>query len=200
MRRIVGEKVRTVVSLEQYFGCFLVTRFGNKSVAAASKRNQMETLLPRIWVFVVTFCLGISITAIWRIYTLPNLPEPVIEPIAEQRPVIEYPREDTLTIVGGTHLCGASAGPSVYELSDGGRISINCKNFKSRAALNRELKTKLHGTMIENWSVDTGDNGVMERRAVLDTSPTVTGLRIYGRVFCITEASSLEHLRWFEHR
>lgn len=160
----------------------------------------METVLPRIWVFVLAFGLGISITAIWRIYTLPDLPEPVIKPIAEQTPVIEYPKEDTITIVGGTHLCGASAGPSVYELSDGGRISINCKNFKSLGALNREVKRSLRGVMIEDWSVETDSNGQKERRAVLDTSPTVTGLRIYGKVFCTTEASSLEHLHWFEHR
>jgi hypothetical protein len=160
----------------------------------------METLLPRIWVFVLTFCLGISITAIWRIYTLPDLPEPVTEPIAEPLPVVGYPKEDTLTIVGGTHLCGASAGPAVYELSDGGRISLNCKNFKSPAALNREVLRSPRGAMVEDWSVETDSNGQVERRAVINTSPTVTGLRINGRLFCVTEASTLEHLRWFEHR
>ena len=36
----------------------------------------MERFLPRIWVFVVAFCLGISVTAIWRIYKLPDYSPP----------------------------------------------------------------------------------------------------------------------------
>ena len=36
----------------------------------------MERFLPRIWVFVVAFCLGISVTAIWRIYKLPAYSPP----------------------------------------------------------------------------------------------------------------------------
>lgn len=148
----------------------------------------------------MAFCLGISISAIWRIYTLPAIPEPVIEPIAKPAPVIEYPKEEKLTIVGGTHTCGASAGPTVYELSDGGRISIDCKQFKSPAALNRALKKRVGSATIENWFTVYDGNRKGERTAILNTSPTVTSLSINGRLFCVTEASSFEHLRWFENR
>jgi len=160
----------------------------------------METLLPRIWVFVLAFGLGISISAIWRIYTLPALPEPVIEPVAEPVPVIEFPKEEGLRIVGGTHVCGASADPAVYDLSDGTRISVNCKKFKSLTALDRELQRRLDGVKVEEWTMEIDSNGESQRRAILYTSPTLTRLRVNGRLLCITAASSLEHIRWFEGR
>jgi hypothetical protein len=43
--------------------------------------KSMERYLPRIWIFVVAFCFGVSVTAAWHIYTLPVLPDLDIEPV-----------------------------------------------------------------------------------------------------------------------
>jgi hypothetical protein len=149
--------------------------------------------------FVVAFCFGISVSAAWRIYTLPVLPdldiEPVVQPTVEQVATAEV--SDELRIVGGTHACGASPDGAVYELSDGGRIAINCKTFKSRAAATRALESRLINAAIKERSMNIDSDGNRLGDEVLISGPNAMMLKTDGRLFCVTQATSFNHLLWF---
>jgi hypothetical protein len=167
----------------------------------------MERFLPRIWVFVMAFGLGTSISAIWRIYTLPvySLPEPVIEPIDySNRAVMEVPNgadaSEGPRLVGETHSCGALAGPQVYNYTDGGRISVNCRRFKTNFAAAREYLNRLRSGTIDERAVVTDGNGSQIGEEFLMIAPQVVRVRLKGRVLCEIEASSLKHLSLFEKR
>jgi len=160
----------------------------------------MELLLLRIWIFVITFCFGISVSALWRIYTLPSLPIPVVDLTAapseslEQVQAPDPPGE--LRIVNEQHSCGASSAPLTYELTDGGRISTLCKTFKSQAAASRELKKRLSTATIVEQTFDEVSQG----EEIIAIAPNAVRLWKAGRTLCTTEASSLRHLRWFQKR
>lgn len=158
----------------------------------------MERLLPRIWVFVLAFGLGISISAIWRIYTLPafSIPAPA-EPFIE--PLIEPVSEPSVTsgegprLVEGSHNCGA-ADQQVYEYDDGGWVVARCRKFKSASAAAREVETRLlDATIAERSVTEAGEE-------ILLTAPDTVRIRKKGRLLCELEASSLYHLNWFEKR
>lgn len=156
----------------------------------------MERLLLRAWIFVVAFCFGISISAAWRIYTLPVIPDLDIPPVREATAEASAKAPDELRIVEGTHGCGAVADGQLYELSDGGRISIKCTTFDSPAAATRELLTRSE-TATSEGRLLTNDSAGAE---VIIFTPKVQRLRTDGRSLCVTEASSLLHLRWFERQ
>lgn len=159
----------------------------------------MERYLLRIWIFILAFCFGISVSAAWRIYTLPVLPDLDIAPVAEQTTkavIAEYP--DELRIVGGTHACGALPNGAIYELSDGGRIEITCTRFRSRAAAKQEFDRRVSLATIEDLTHNLDSDGKPQEDEILITKPKVKSLRIDGNLLCVTEATSLEHLRWFE--
>ena len=170
-------------------------------VPAASKGETMERLLLRIWISIVTFCFGISVSAAWRIYTLPVIPDLDIEPVVERvevLPVIES--SDELRIVEGKHACGAKPDGASYELSDGGHIEITCTKFGSRAAATRELERRLINATVEERSFTIDSNGNLLDDEVVVITPNVQLLRTNGKLLCVTEATSLRHLRWFEKR
>ena len=172
-------------------------------MARRLRTTPMERFLPRIWVFVMAFGLGISISAIWRIYTLPAFSLPasdfVIEPVNySNRAVMEMPSDaDTPRLVTETHSCGASAA-QVYEFPDGGRITAKCRQYGSSRAASRELLNRLKGATIEERSPDIDSNGNLPDERILITAPQIVRLRLNGRVLCEVEASSLGHLRRFE--
>ena len=163
----------------------------------------MERYLLRVWMFVVAFCVGISVSAAWRIYTLPVLPDldiaPVAEPVAELRaeqPITDAP--DGLRIVNGTHSCGALPNGTIYELSDGGRIEMTCTRFRSREAANQELEKRLLSATVELRTPNIDRDGKWQGNEALITTPKIQSLTTNDRVLCVTVATSLEHLRWFE--
>jgi hypothetical protein len=156
----------------------------------------MERLLLKTWIFVVAFCFGLSVSAAWRIYTLPVIPDLDIPPVGEATAEAPAKASDELRIVEGTHRCGALADGQVYELSDGGRISIKCTMFGSPASATRELMSRSEKATTEGRLL-TSDN---EGGEVLIFAPQVQRLRTDGRSLCVTEASSLLHLRWFERQ
>ena len=161
----------------------------------------MERLLLRIWISFVTFCFGISISAAWRIYTLPVSPDLDIAPVdvnVAQVPIIES--SDEFRIVEGRHACGAMPDGELYELSDGGRIEIKCTRFGSRAAATREFESRLINATIEERSFSIDSNGNRLDDEVIVITPNVQLLRTNGRMLCVTEATTLKHLRWFENR
>ena len=173
-------------------------------MARRLRTTPMERFLPRIWVFVMAFGLGISISAIWRIYTLPAFSLPasdfVIEPVDySNSAVMEAPNEDdTPRLVAQIHSCGASAAPQVYEYSDGGHITAKCRQYGSSRAASRELLNRLKGATIEERSLYVDSNGNEGGERILITAPQIVRLRLNGRVLCEVEASSLGHLRRFE--
>jgi len=170
----------------------------------------MERFLPRIWVFVLAFGLGISISAIWRIYTLPDYSpaepsEPVIEPLDySNRAVMEMPdgpdESEGPKLSVENHSCGASTGPRVYNYTDGGRITVNCRRYKSSWAASREYLNRLRSATIEERLLVMDDNGSQIGEEFLTIAPQVVRVRIKGRILCEVEASSLYHLTWFEKR
>lgn len=78
---------------------------GTSSFVRRLTGKPMELLLVRIWVLVVTFCFGISVSALWRIYTLPALPIPVVELTPPRHEVAEQPEGPK--ILNERHNCGA---------------------------------------------------------------------------------------------
>ena len=178
-------------------------------MARRLRTTPMERFLPRIWVFVMAFGLGISISAIWRIYTLPafTLPDSdfVIEPVDySNRAVMEMPSgadtSDGPQLSAENHSCGASTGPRVYNYTDGGRITVNCRRYKSSWAASREYLNRLRSATIEDRSLVMDDNGSQIGEEFLTIAPQVVRVRIKGRILCEVEASSLYHLTWFEKR
>lgn len=165
----------------------------------------MERQLPRIWIFIIAFCLGINVSAGWRIYTLPDYsppapPPPAATPDYSNRAVIEIGRPaDEPQLVAETHSCGVSTGPQVYNYTDGGRITVNCRTFGSYAAATRELEKRSSGATIEE-SFEIFGSGNSGGKEVLITFPKIVRLRRNGSVLCEVEASSLKHLRLFEKR
>ncbi len=166
----------------------------------------MERFLPRIWVFVLTFGLGISMSAIWRIYTLPAYvparPEAVIElPDYSIKAVLDLSYNDgEPRLISENHSCGASANGQRYHYTDGGWVGTKCRRFKSSAAAARELANRKRDATIAEQSItiDTSDNSVGEE--LLIKAPTIVRLRKTGRLLCEVEASSLKHLHLFEKR
>ena len=179
-------------------------------MARRLRNTPMERFLPRIWVFAMAFGLGISIAAAWRIYTLPDysLPEPsepVIEPVDySNRAVMEMPdNADTSEgpqLSPENHSCGALHGPQVYNYTDGGRISVNCRRFKSAWVATREYLKRLRSGPTEERALVMDDNGSQIGEEFLIIAPQVVRVRIEGRILCEVEASSLYHLTWFEKR
>ena len=165
----------------------------------------MERQLPRIWVFIIAFALGINVSAGWRIYTLPDYSPPaptqsaVETPDYSNRAVMEAPPADEPQLIAETHSCGASKGPQVYNYTDGGRITVNCRTFGSYAAAARELEKRSSGATIEE-SFEIYGSGNSGGKEVLITFPKIVRLRRNGSVLCEVEASSLKHLRLFEKR
>ena len=173
------------------------------------RTTPMKRFLPRIWVFVMAFGLGISISAIWRIYTLPAFTLPaedfVIAPVEEStRAVMEGPYADLtegprLMETGETHSCGAPTGPRVYNYSDGGRITVNCRVFKTSAAATQMFVYRMRGATIEDRAAIMED-GNQVGEEILITAPQIVRMRTNGKLLCEVEASSLYHLNWFEKR
>ena len=170
----------------------------------------MERFLPRIWVFVMAFGLGISIQAAWRIYTLPDYSpsensEFVIEPVDySNRAVMEMPNNaDTPEgpqLSPENHSCGALNGPQVYNYTDGGRITVNCRRFKSSSGANQEFLKRMKGATIRDSAIVMDGYGSQIGNEILITAPQVVRVRQKGRLLCEVEASSLYHLEWFEKR
>ena len=158
----------------------------------------MQLLLLRIWILVLTFCFGISVSALWRIYTFPLLPMPVVKLTPSPAQPIGFPHEtEALHIVDGQHNCGSTPAPETYKLSDGGRITVFCKPFKTRAKADEELDRRLGKVNVLERTISIDRNGNQGEEIII-TSPLVVRLWKSGRVLCVTEATSLEHLRWFQ--
>ncbi len=156
----------------------------------------MERFLLRIWIFILAFGFGISVSAIWRIYTLSVRPDPVFYTLKDGQQPTRAPEKPR--IVDRTHSCGASAKGQTYTFSDGGQVSISCETFRSEETATRALEKRLSTATIAQRTVDMDTTGAVLGEEVLISSPTIVKLRKTDNSLCEIQASSLDHLRWFE--
>jgi len=154
----------------------------------------MRRILLRLWVFGLAFGLGISVSALWRLYHLYQLPE--VNEIVITTPVPAV-KEVPLKIVGGIDACGPKANHHVYGLSDGSRISTSCESYISSAAAARALLRRLGKAQVAERSENLDEAGRREGETVLVINPTVLRLSTHGKTLCVTEAPSLKHLQMF---
>jgi hypothetical protein len=160
--------------------------------------TTMRRILLKVWILVLTFGFGISVSALWRIYTLPALPEiiSVTEPQADAR--IVFP--DARPFVAVMHACGPQANYHVYQSSNGERIVESCEIFSSTSATARALKRRMGKAEIIKRYQNLDDNGLPFGETVVVLTESAMKLSTHGKSLCVTEAPSLAQLRRFEHR
>jgi hypothetical protein len=154
----------------------------------------MRRILLRLWIFGLAFGLGISVTALWRLYRLYRLP--IVNEVVVTTPVPAV-KEAPLKIVGGMDACGPTANYHVYDLSDGSRMTTSCKSYVSAAAAGRALRARLGNAEMAQHCENLNEAGQVESEIVIVTTPTVIRLSTYGRTLCVTEAPSLKPLKMF---
>ena len=149
-----------------------------------------------VWIFVLTFCFGISVSALWRIYTLPALPESV---------AVTKPQVDDMIVfrgaqpfVGVLDACGPKGNYHIYESSDGERISVSCETHSSISAAAHALKRRMGKAEIVERYKNLDDNGRTFGETVVVVTKRALKLSTYGKNLCVTEAPSLALLRRFE--
>lgn len=154
----------------------------------------MRRILLRLWIFGLAFGLGVSVSALWRLYRLYQLPEVLEVVVTTPVPAV---KEVPIKIVGAIDACGPKANHHVYELSDGSRISTSCESYRSSAAAARALRARLGNALGAERSESLDEAGRVEGETVLVTTPTVIRLSTHGKTLCVTEAPSLMHLQMF---
>lgn len=151
----------------------------------------MKRILLKLAVSVLTFVLGVTVSAFWRFYTSVNAPEPFLADIPS--PVLSF---DTV-VIG----CGSQITASSYSLSNGAEIRRTCQHFSSDAeAINVMQSRRDDGYELSEWSarIDVDGERIGET-ALLFSSHSVVRLTRDGATLCETHAPSLGNLRWFEH-
>jgi hypothetical protein len=149
----------------------------------------MRRILRRLWIFGLAFGLGISVSALWRLYRLYKTPEVLEVVVTTPVPAVE--------VVGIIDACGPTANHHVYELSDGSRISTSCESYRSSAAAARALRERLGKAQIAEHSENLDEAGRVEGETVLILTPRLLRLSTHGRTLCVTEAPSLQLLQLF---
>lgn len=155
----------------------------------------MRRFLSRVWIFVLTFGLGISVSALWRIYTLPALPKAI--EVTKPELTVVTPAERL--IVSEMHACGPKANYHVYQLIDGEHIVVTCETFESPSAAARALKRRMKSTeIVERFP--NFDNGRPSGETVVVAGERAIEFTIEGKSLCETSASSLAQLKRFKYR
>ena len=151
----------------------------------------MRTIKRQIVYFsisLLTFAIGVLLSSVWYLYTLPDTPEAYgsRERVSEE-----------LRVIGGMDACGSKENYHAYELSDGGHVSNSCQRFATSDAAAQALQIRLGQSEIIERSSNLGANGQPVGETILTKNP-ILRLTRWGESLCVTEASSMKHLRWFE--
>lgn len=155
----------------------------------------MRRFLLKVWIFVLTFGLGISVSALWRIYTLPALPK-VVE---VTKPEVTEVTPAARLIASEMHACGPKASYHVYQLFDNGHIVVICENFESPSAAARALKRRIgRAEIVER--LPNIDNGPSSGETVVVAGERAIEFTINGESLCETSAPSLALLKRFRYR
>ena len=155
----------------------------------------MRRFLSRVWIFVLTFGLGISVSALWRIYTLPALPK-VVEVTKPEMTVVTPAAR---LIASEVHACSPEANYHVYQLIDGGHIAVTCENFRSPSAAAHALKRRIErAEIVERFP--NFDDGQPPGETVVVVGDRAFEFIVEGKTLCETSAPSLAQLQRFKHR
>jgi len=149
----------------------------------------MRRILLRLWIFGLAFGLGISVSALWRLYRLYKTPEVLEVVVTTPVPAVE--------VIGIIDACGPTANHHVYELSDGSRISTRCESYRTSTDAAHALRERLGKAQIAEHSENLDEAGRVEGETVLILTPRLLRLSTHGRTLCVTEAPSLQLLRLF---
>jgi hypothetical protein len=152
----------------------------------------MKRLLLNLSVAFLTFSIGTA-TSMLRGLWVADTPEALL---ASQQGWFE-----PLKIIGGMDACGPEANYHTYDLSDGTRISNSCQHLASAAAATHALQNRLTpGAEIIERGLNLDSNGRPVGERIIAKSAGIIELETYESNFCVTEAASLKHLRWYERR
>jgi len=153
----------------------------------------MRHILFRLWILGLAFGVGISVSALWRLYRLSQLPD--VAEVVVTTPVPAVNEELPLRIVSASDACGPEANYHTYYLSDGAQITTTCESYASSRAAGRALRARLGKAQIAAHSENLNEVGQIEGETVLVTTPTVIRLSTHRQTLCVTEAPSLKHLQ-----
>jgi hypothetical protein len=153
----------------------------------------MKRILLKLAVSVLTFALGLTVSAGWRFYTSVNAPEPFLADISGELP---YP---LITLQEISISCGSHAS-YYYGLSNGGYVTSSCQDFSSDSEAHNVFHARYRDSGIIEWSTnrDNNEQAIGESVLVVEGA-TVRRLSTYRASLCEIQASSLEDLRWFEN-
>ena len=151
----------------------------------------MKRILLNLTISVFAFAFGVALSSFWRLYTLPDTPEAFLA--AQQG-------SEPLRRIGGMDACGPEANYHTYELSDGARISTDCRSFSCPAAATQAMQRKLRQAEIIERSANLDGNGQPAGETILAKTSVILRLSTHGNNFCVTEAPSLKYLSWLENR
>jgi hypothetical protein len=152
----------------------------------------MRRLALHLLVGVSTFSSGIVLSAVTTRHA-----EKLIGPLDGLTSSISA---ESLQRIGGMDACGPKANFHTWDLSDGTRIWIECLSLASSARARSELEKRVSGpTEIIERQPQLGPKGqTVGERVVFRSVGSVTVVEVYGNNLCVTEAASLDHLRWYE--
>ncbi|HKP82030.1 MAG TPA: hypothetical protein VJT69_08425 [Pyrinomonadaceae bacterium] len=150
----------------------------------------MKRILLKIAVSVLTFVLGVTVSAFWHFYTYVSAPLSAVIP----SPVLKF---DTV-VIG----CGSQITASSYSLSNGAEITRTCQHFSSDAEARNVLDARRGGDgydLVEWSSKIDADGERIGESVLLFSSQSVVRINRDGATLCETRAPTLGNLRWFEN-
>jgi hypothetical protein len=157
----------------------------------------MRRILLKLVVSILTFVLGVGVSALYRLYKYANTPEPFVAGISRDipSPVLSF---DTV-VIG----CGSQITASSYVLSNRAEITRTCQHFSSDAEARGVLQERRgddgDGYELIEWSTNVDADGERSGESVLlFSSQSVVRINRDGATLCETRAPTLGNLRWFE--
>jgi len=154
----------------------------------------MKRILLKLAVSILTFVLGIGVSALWRLYSYANAPEPLIAGISEDIP------SPVLSLNSVEIGCGPQLTVTSYILSNGAEIMRTCQHFSSDAEAKMHARSGVGFELIESSVTKDGDGQRIGETALFSSGYNVVRLTRDGATLCETRAPSLGDLRWFENR
>ena len=154
----------------------------------------MKRILLKLAVSVLTFVLGIGVSALWRLYSYANAPEPFLATVSEDIP---SPILSLDSLVTG---CGSQLTVSSYILSSGAEILRTCQHFSSDAEAKNVMQARrgVDLELLESSVTSDSEGQRIGETALFSSSYNVVRLSRDGATLCETRAPSLRSLHWFE--
>lgn len=157
----------------------------------------MKHTLIKLWISVLAFCVGVSVSSLWRVYLLPKMPASIAVNETVERAIIAAPTHGA--IVGGIEACGPKRNFHSYVLADGSIVSVECRHYGSASAVKWALQRELRGAgqIASRWR-HPGEDGEVMGETILAVGESAVELNTNGKSICVTRAASLKHLQSHE--